>query len=108
MGARLRRRRHIVAAVPAPGARGAPVEARSPPADPYDLSRAASSMAEHRAFNPLVQGSTPWRPTKRGRSIQEPPAPRATLIHRGPVGSGWMVAASAPLTDTRRRWPAGT
>jgi hypothetical protein len=25
--------------------------------------RGASSMAEQRTFNPLVQGSTPWRPT---------------------------------------------
>ena len=26
--------------------------------------RGASSMAEQRTFNPLVQGSTPWRPTQ--------------------------------------------
>ena len=35
------------------------------------MLRGASSMAEQRTFNPLVQGSTPWRPTQPDQVFQQ-------------------------------------
>ena len=49
-----------------------------PPLAGYDASadpalRGVSSMAEQRAFNPWVQGSTPWRPTSPTRGNTRSP-----------------------------------
>ncbi len=43
-------------------------ESRVPVRLPRDIVRPGSlaQQVEHRAFNPLVQGSSPWRPTRRG------------------------------------------
>ncbi len=38
-------------------------------ADAVLRAGASSSMAEHRTFNPLVQGSSPWGPTKNGTRV---------------------------------------
>jgi hypothetical protein len=38
------------------------------------FARGASSMAEQRTFNPLVQGSSPWRPTSPNCLITFTPA----------------------------------
>jgi hypothetical protein len=35
------------------------------------LRRGVSSMVEQRTFNPWVQGSSPWRPTRRSSRLSE-------------------------------------
>ena len=57
--------------------------------------RGASSMAEQRTFNPLVQGSTPWRPTQTDQAIYEKSAQCWRFRGmRHPTGTGLIVSVS--------------
>src|SRR5262249_9473444 len=47
----------------AAGRRGAP--------DTLDREGPLAQLAEHRAFNPQVQGSSPWRPTRTSRLLDD-------------------------------------
>ena len=77
--------------------------------------RGASSMAEQRTFNPLVQGSTPWRPTCGFRvspscsvdRFVDVESPRALhrLGGRQSPGAAWTSPAASPRGGLRRGRP---
>jgi hypothetical protein len=73
------------------------------------MLRGASSMAEQRTFNPLVQGSTPWRPTS--SDLEIPPAESsrplslvAFLVAFLPRRATACVRCVAPLRGSVGPW----
>lgn len=68
---------------------------------------ASSSMAEHRTFNPLVQGSSPWGPTEGRESIYGFPS---FILFSGlePVRAGPVGESPGGAFDLDRAREAGT